>query len=99
IIGIIIVLPIILYGSWPFIVTIYLLATVGLYEINKMFKTTNWLYFSLSAVFLWAFLYLQQTTGVPWFNFNVVNLLIFYMILLLLLMVFSKNKFTFDDAS
>src|SRR5699024_284469 len=99
IIGIIIVLPIILYGSWPFILTIFLLATVGLYELSRMFKMTNWFYFSISALFLWAFIYLQHSVPEQLPTFNVVNLIILYMVLLLLFMVFSKNKFTLDDAS
>src|SRR5699024_1174049 len=99
IIGIIIVLPIILYGSWPFMVAIYLLATVGLYELHRMFKMKNWSYFALSTLFLWAFIYLHQSESQLIFSFDIINLLILYMVLLLLFMVFTKNEFTYDDAS
>lgn len=99
VIGIIIVLPIILYGSWPFMIAIYLLATVGLFELYRMFKMENWFYFALSALFLWAFIYLYQNDVQLTFSFDIINLLILYIVILLLFMVFTKNKFTFDDAS
>lgn len=99
IIGIIIILPIILYGSWPFKVTIYLLATVALYELFRMFNATNYIYFMINTFFLWAFIYGQQTTAHAIVAENLFRLVIMYMVILLLFMVLSKNKFTFDDAS
>src|SRR5699024_4487561 len=99
IIGIIIVLPIILYGSWPFMLAVYFLATVALYEMVRMFKITNFFYFFISTLFLWTFIYSQQSVTDGFFSFSLMNLVIIYMVLLLLFMVFSKNKFSFDDAS
>lgn len=99
IIGIIIILPIILYGSWPFKLTIYLLATVALYELFRMFNATNYIYFMINTFFLWAFIYGQQTTAHAIVAENLFRLVIMYMVILLLFMVLSKNKFTFDDAS
>lgn len=99
IIGIIIVLPIILYGSWPFMLAVYLLATVALYEFVRMFNITNYFYFLFSMLFLWAFIYLQQGNVSTEMQINIIHLVILYMVLLLLCMVISKNKFSFDDAS
>lgn len=99
IIGIIVVLPIILYGSWPFKLAIYLLATVALYEFIRMFKLTNYFYLIISTVFLWAFIYLQQNDPNDFFQMDVMSLVILYMVILLLCIVFSKNKFSYNDAS
>ena len=38
IIALIILVPLIIYGNWPFIVMTYLLATVGLYELTRMYN-------------------------------------------------------------
>lgn len=99
IIGIIIVIPLILYGSWPFMLAIYGLATVALYELFRMFNITNYIYFAISTLFLWGFIYNEQGVVQSFISYSSMNLIIIYMVILLLFMVFSKNKFTFDDAS
>lgn len=99
IIGIIVVLPIILYGSWPFKLAIYFLATIALYEFIRMFKLTNHFYLFISIIFLWAFIFLQQNEVNTFFQIDVMNLVILYMVILLLCVVFSKNKFSYNDAS
>lgn len=99
IIGIIIVLPIILYGSWPFALTIYLLATVALHEFFNMFKLTNYFYFVISILFLWAFMYIHESVPNQLITLDAIHLILIYMVLLLLFTVLSKNKFSFDGAS
>lgn len=99
IIGIIVVLPIILYGSWPFKLAIYLLATVALYEFIRMFQLTNYFYLIISTFFLWAFIYLQQNDANVFVQMDVISLVILYMVIMLLCIVFSKNKFSYNDAS
>lgn len=99
IIGIIIVLPIILYGSWPFKIAVYLLATVALYEFIRMFKLRNYFYFIISTLILWSFIYLQEAETAFLFQIDLVNLIILYIVILLLFVVLSKNKFSYNDAS
>lgn len=98
IIGIIIVIPLIIYGNWPFELAIYALATIGLFELFRMFKGNNYVYFILSVIFLWMFMYALQN-GQVFVYFEPLSIIILYMILLLLITVLSKNKFSFDDAS
>src|SRR5690625_2203591 len=100
IIGIIIVLPIILYGSWPFVALTYLLATVALFELIRMFNIDKtYIYVGLCSVFLWALI--TNIQGFLPANFNVTTLTILtgFIVLLLTITVLSKNKFSFDDAS
>lgn len=100
VIGIIIVLPIILYGSWPFILLTYLLATIALFEFVRMFKLDKpYLYVILCSLFLWLIISSKQQLIVETFHFTTMNIIILLMVVLLTIMVISKNKFTFDDAS
>src|SRR5690625_4184662 len=99
IIALIIVLPIILYGSWPFVMLTYVLAAIALYEFIRMFIHTNVLLHTVGAIiFLWLIMLSNQ--HVTLFNkLSTVHVVLAYMIMLLLLMVITKNKFSFDDAS
>ena len=98
-IGILIVIPIILYGSWPFAIAVYLLATIALFELIRMFKIENLFIISLSFIFLWSFIYFQQDYTFTKFTIDSKELIIFYLLILLLMVVFSKNKFTVNDVS
>jgi len=98
-IGILIVIPIILYGSWPFTIAVYLLATIALFELIRMFKIENLFIISLSFIFLWSFIYFQQDYTFTKFTIDSKGLIIFYLLILLLMVVFSKNKFTVNDVS
>lgn len=95
IIALIIFVPIVLYGHTPFLLLAYFLATVGLYEMVRMFshKGTK-IQFIITLPFLWYILF-------PFENAYIGNeqALVIYMIFLFGSMVFSKNKFTFDEAA
>lgn len=99
ILGIIVVLPIILYGSWPFMLAVYLLATVALYELLRLFMTTNKLYAFVSILFLWVLILKQQSIINEIASLSLSSLIVLLIIVLLLITVFSKNRFSFDDAS
>lgn len=100
VIGIIIIIPIILYGNWPFILLAYLLATIGLYEMIRMFKLEHtYFYFIFCTIFLWALMYSKQPLFDLTFTFTTMNVIVFFMVILLLMMVITKNKFSFDQAS
>src|SRR5699024_7152270 len=94
IIALIILVPLIIYGNWPFIVMTYLLATVGLYELTRMYDVNKaMMYVILSLPFLWLLLY-------PYTLFmSTVKVLLLFAILLFILSVLLKNKFTFHDGS
>lgn len=94
IIGIIIAAPIILYGGWPFIFVAYLLATIALFELFRMYNSEeNIIYFIISMVFLWVILYFDDA------DFNKFDVIILFAAILLIMTVLSKNKFAFDQAS
>lgn len=100
VIGIIFIVPIIIYGNWPFVLLAYLLAAIGLYEMVRMFNFKySLLNFIFCTIFLWAIMYSYQ----PLFNvlipFSTMNVVVLFMVILLLMMVISKNKFSFNEAS
>lgn len=99
IIGIIIVVPIILYGSWPFIVIAYLLATVALFELIRMFNPEKIMtYLFISSLFLWLLLFPNPEIAIGSFTLSKFDIIVSFAAVLLMLMVFSKNKLTFDHA-
>src|SRR5699024_10065441 len=135
IIGLIIVLPIIIYGSFPFILVSFLLALVGLFELIRMYnpKETN-IYLLFSILFIILLIFFVESINIGSFFFNKSVILLFFCFLffsilfiialifpvesikivalflnktdillvfglfLLSLTVFTKNKFTFNDA-
>mgnify|MGYP001216080794 FL=1 len=99
IIGILIVIPIILYGSWPFTLTVYFLATVALYELLRMFSFKRPLILALTVFFLWSFIFFQGEYHFSHTLIDVKGLLLFYLLVYLILVVLSKNKFTINDVS
>src|SRR5690625_2952449 len=100
IIGILIVVPIILYGRWPFFLLTYLLATVALFELIRMYSPKKHIiYLIISSVFLWTLLHPSTNIIISNFDFSKFDLIILYIAILLFLTVLSKNQFTFDHAS
>ncbi|HLR63867.1 MAG TPA: phosphatidate cytidylyltransferase [Pseudogracilibacillus sp.] len=95
IIALIIIVPIVWFGDLPFLLLAYFLGTVGLYEMIRMFAPQHTIaQFIVTAPFLWYILY-------PYENIYLSNqqAVILFVIVLFGSMVFSKNKFTFDEAS
>ena len=100
VIGIIVVAPIIVYGNWPFMILAYLLATIALFEMIRMYKPSiHFIYFFISLLFLWFILVPTTEISIYGYTMSKLNLLLVLAILLLVMMVFSKNKFNFDQAS
>lgn len=95
--ALIIFVPIILYGQWPFLLLAYILATIGLFELLKMRFSKG--YFILPTILvilsLWYLLLPEQFQSN---NLPKTNIVIALAILLLIYTVISKNKFTFDDV-
>lgn len=91
----------IVYGGLPFTGLIYVLATIGLYELLRM---KNIHIYSipgiLSMVLLWVILVPSQHTDLLTnLGFEKMELIFIIVLLLLSYTVLMKNKFTFDDAS
>ena len=96
IIGLVIVIPILLIGSWPFIIFTYLLAMIALLELLKIKKKKTWIFPSVLAIlFQWTIL--LYATDIP-FSIEPNRILILFVMLLLVYIVLSKNAFSFTEA-
>jgi phosphatidate cytidylyltransferase len=101
VIAIVLFVPLVWYGKLPFTIAVYVLASVGLYELIRMKKLPVLsIPTILSAILLWMILVPKHVTGI----FDTIQLTkaeVTFVIVLLLLSytVLSKNTFTFDDAS
>ncbi|WP_064093681.1 phosphatidate cytidylyltransferase [Rossellomorea aquimaris] len=93
-------LPIILFGKTPFIILMYLIASVGLYEALKM--RGQWILTIpglLSLALLWVFLIPEDYIGIIQdFGYSKLELAFIAVILFLTYTVATKNRFTFDDV-
>ncbi|KON71131.1 phosphatidate cytidylyltransferase [Peribacillus butanolivorans] len=93
-------IPIVILGGIPFLLLVYLLASIGLYELMKM-KNMRVLSFEaiLSHILLWVLLLPNENTAfLANINYDKVQIFLMGVLLLLLYTVVSKNRFTFDDA-
>ncbi|WP_047981239.1 phosphatidate cytidylyltransferase [Ornithinibacillus contaminans] len=100
IVALILFIPFVIYGSWPFTIIVFLLATVGLVELLKMHEIP-WNSFAglFSIVLLWLILYpaSNELLSFSLATTTAENILLF-VLLLLAYTVLLKNKFTFDDV-
>jgi len=97
--ALIIFLPFVIIGGWPFNLFVYVLATIGLIELMKMRQISVLSFPSLLAVvLLWLFLLPQELFTINVEGLNKINVLLIIVMLLLSLTVLLKNKFTFDHA-
>ncbi|GAB3067152.1 phosphatidate cytidylyltransferase [Virgibacillus ainsalahensis] len=99
--AILIFLPFIIFGGWPFILFVYALATIGLIELMKMHKIYKYSVPSILAIgLLWFVLFPYQDNYdlhlFAWFTQTEVIML--FVLLLLTYTVLVKNKFTFDNV-
>ena len=93
-------LPLVIIGNLPFLLLIYVMATIGLFELLRM-KNLHKLSFvsGLSYLFLWIVLLPAQYTGFLTSNaYDKIQVILIGALLLLVYTVVSKNYFTFDDA-
>ncbi|MFD1850350.1 phosphatidate cytidylyltransferase [Oceanobacillus bengalensis] len=97
IIALLIFVPLIIIGEWPFTLFIYLIASIGLIELIRMRSIGNYFMPSLlGLLLLWLILYQDSwniISDIPKFE-----LITFLILLLLAYTVLVKNKFTFDHA-
>ncbi|OCA86088.1 phosphatidate cytidylyltransferase [Bacillus sp. FJAT-27225] len=94
-------LPIVIIGGLPLTILVYLLASIGLYELAKM-KKINLVSFPgiLSLFVLWVLLLPGRFDQIlDFLNMGKQEIAILGVLLILAYTVASKNRFTFDDAS
>lgn len=94
-------LPIVIFGGWPFILMVYLIASVALYEALKMKKLD---FFSvpgiISLFLLWIFMIPTQYSDLlESLNYTKLELFMLGVLLFLTYTVITKNRFTFEDVA
>jgi phosphatidate cytidylyltransferase len=94
-------LPIVIFGGWPFIAMVYLIASVALYEALKMKQIKL---FSvpgiLSLLLLWIFLIPDQYSGfLNQIDYTKLELFFLGVLLFLTYTVITKNRFTFEEVA
>lgn len=99
VIALIVFVPLVLIGSWPFTVVAYLVATIALYELLRMnvavkVKTS----FIIAMIFLWLLIFPTPEISFGSVLITKYDILITYLVVLLLSIVISKNKITFDQV-
>lgn len=99
-VALLLLVPIIIYGKWPFIIFAYLLATIALFELMRMYaKDVAILYTFAATPFLWLILLANDGLQLGTYALDMSSILIIMLVLLLTLSVLTKNRFTFDQAS
>lgn len=95
-------IPIIFYGQLPLTLTIYALATIGLFELLRMRKMSL---FSVEGVLGWLALTIVllptewRIFVEQWTTLSSVQLVFLILFLLLMYTVITKNRFTFEHVS
>src|SRR5699024_7329188 len=99
VIGLLLFIPVVLVGGWSFTIVTYLLATIGLFELTRMYNEREHIFkVSLASLFLWLFLYAENTISVFSVDYTRFDLMIIFITMTLFLTVATKNKFTFEHA-
>ncbi|MBD1380044.1 phosphatidate cytidylyltransferase [Metabacillus arenae] len=93
-------LPIVFIGKIPFTIVIYILASIGLYELLKMKKISLISIPGLISVFLLWVLLIPDSyiTLLDDINISKAEFALLAVLLFLTYTVTTKNKFTFDDV-
>lgn len=99
IIALIILVPLMIYGNWPFIVFSLIFACIGLYELLRMYYPEKGIVYQIiSFPFLIALVYPSAEIEIAGWIFTRYDILLIFLVVLLGATVFTKNKFTFDQA-
>lgn len=100
VIALLLFLPIVLYGNWPFYVLMYIIATIGLLELVQM-RMRRIYVIPIGIVILlnWIYLYpAEEEFFSQTFHITKTEMTLLAILLLLGYTVLAKNKFTFEDA-
>jgi phosphatidate cytidylyltransferase len=98
VIALILFIPFVIYGGLPFAIVVYLIASIGLYELLKMHKVSWYSGPGLMAFLLLWFILYPATDGNFSLTVDTVQIILIFVLLLLGYTVLLKNKFTFDDV-
>ncbi len=92
-------LPIVIYGEFPFVIFIYILASVGLFEAMRMKQMSMASVPGvLSLLLLWFLMVPSEMVSQEVLFLSKMEFLLLILLMLLSYTVLSKNKFTFDDV-
>lgn len=98
-IALIIFVPFVVYGKWPFVLFIYLLATIGLIELVNMQKVKKFLLpAGTSVIVLWLLLLPGSGAEIPYIHLSKAAIVIIFSMLLLAYTVLLKEPYTFHSA-
>ena len=95
-------IPFVIYGKLPFTLLVYVIASVGVYEILRMKKIVIYSVpgiLSLFATFVMLMPATWEQQVLEWTTYSKLELLFIAAILLLIYSVVVKNRFTFDDVA
>lgn len=102
IIAMAIFIPLVVYGNWPLTVAIYIMATVGLFELLRMKGIKL---FSIPGIITWVVLAVllmplsMSNQMYVLMGYTKLELTFIAVLLLLIYTVLVKNRYTFDDAA
>ncbi|MDC3414109.1 phosphatidate cytidylyltransferase [Aquibacillus sp. 3ASR75-11] len=100
VVAILLFLPIVIFGGWIFKLLIYMIASIGLYELLKMRKTTKYFIPSTTVfLLLWFLLFpYDEWSWLENFYLEKSEITLLAVLLLLAYTVLVKNRFTFEDV-
>ncbi|RDW17806.1 phosphatidate cytidylyltransferase [Oceanobacillus chungangensis] len=97
--ALIVFVPFVIIGGWPFKILVAGLATISLFELIRMRKNNGyWVSSILAALLLWVILLYNQSEIFSFLVLSELEIITIIILLLLSYIVLVKNKFTFDDA-
>ncbi|WP_203362336.1 phosphatidate cytidylyltransferase [Bacillus sp. REN10] len=93
-------LPIVLYGNWPFLLLAFLMAVIGLGEALRMKKISLASAPGILSIIMLAVLLIPNKMSgmIERAGYDKLQLILLVVLLLLVYMVMSKNRFTFEDV-
>lgn len=98
VVALLLFVPIVLYGDWPFTLLVLAMATVGLYELLHMKKDVKSLSSTcLSFLVLWALLFKNIDGLEKWIPLSLMQIFIIFIMLLSILTVISKNRLSIEN--
>ncbi|MBM7552717.1 phosphatidate cytidylyltransferase [Thalassobacillus pellis] len=99
IVGVLIFLPLVILGGYPFQIFVYLIASIGIFELMRMKRIARYSIPSLlTLLLLWALMFPTDWSAELGIIVPKSELTLFTVLLLLSYTVLVKNRFTFDDA-
>ncbi|MCP3031226.1 phosphatidate cytidylyltransferase [Halobacillus sp. A1] len=99
IVAALIFLPIVMLGGLPFQLFVYLIASIGIFELMRMKKIARYSIASgITMLLMWSLMYKQDMFGGYELPITKSEITLLAVLLLLSYTVLVKNRFTFDDA-